>query len=117
MVNNTVNLIEMGARIKKLRTDQNKTQKYFADMLYISPSYLTLIEQGKRTVTIDVLAQIAKVCDVSTDYLLLGTSYEQAENNYRTFQRLSENYPSHEIKKALRLAECYLTLDNPTDEL
>lgn len=71
MVNNSVNLIEMGERIKRLRLKQNKTQKYFADMIYISPSYLALIEQGKRTVSIDVLSQISKVCDVSTDYLLL----------------------------------------------
>lgn len=115
MVNNSIDLVEMGARIKKLRTDQNKTQKYFADMLFISPSYLTLIEQGKRTVTIDVLAQLAKVCDVSVDYLLFGISYEQTENNYRTFQRLSEKYPTHEIKNALRLAEYYLLLNNKSD--
>ena len=117
MINNSVNLVEMGTRIRTLRTQQKKSQKYFADMLYISPSYLALIEQGKRTVTIDVLTQIAKVCDVSTDYLLFGVSYEQAENNYRTFQRLSENYTPHEIKKALRLAEYYLTLEHSADDI
>ena len=116
MVNNSIDLVEMGKRIKKLREKANKTQKYFADMLYISPSYLALIERGKRTVTLDVLAQIAKVCDVSTDYLLFGISYEQTENNFRSFQRLSENYPPHELKKALRLAEYYLALDNSKDD-
>lgn len=115
-MNNSVNLVEMGNRIRILRKKQKKTQKYFADMLYISPSYLALIEQGKRTATLDVLAQIAKVCDVSTDYLLFGISYEESENNYRTFQRLSEKYPPCEIKKALRLAECYLSLDTSEDE-
>lgn len=117
MVNNSVNLVEMGNRIKLLRTKQNKTQKYFADMLYISPSYLALIEQGKRTVTLDVLAQIAKVCDVSTDYLLFGISNEQDENNYRTFKRLSDCYSPHQLKNALRIAEYYLTLDNSADEI
>lgn len=117
MVNNSVNLGEMGRRIKLLRMKQHKTQKYFADMLYISPSYLTLLEQGKRTATIDVLAQIAKVCDVSTDYLLFGTSYEQTDTNFRTFQRLSESYSPKELKNALRIAECYLSLDNTTDDL
>lgn len=116
MENNSVNLIEMGKRIKTLRKKQKKTQKYFADMLYISPSYLALIEQGKRTVTLDVLAQIARICDVSTDYLLFGVSYEQTENNYRTFQRLSENYPPHEIKKALKLSEYYLSLNDLPEE-
>lgn len=117
MVNNSVNLVEMGERIKLLRMKQHKTQKYFADMLYISPSYLALLEQGKRTATIDVLAQIAKVCDVSTDYLLFGISYKETDTNYKTFQRLSESYSPKRIKNALRLAEYYLSLDNTTEDL
>lgn len=79
-------------------------------MIYISPSYLALIEQGKRTVTIDVLSQISKVCDVSTDYLLFGTSEVQDNNNFKKFQRLSEIYPPQKISNALTLAECYLTM-------
>lgn len=116
MIDNSINLVEMGRRIKLLRTQQKKTQKYFADMLYISPSYLALIEQGKRTVTLDVLAQIAKVCDVSTDYLLFGISNEQNETNFRTFQRLSNYYSPNEIKNALRIAECYLSLERPVND-
>lgn len=117
MVNNSVNLVEMGQRIRLLRMRQHKTQKYFADMLYISPSYLALIEQGKRMVTLDVLAQIAKMCDVSTDYLLFGVSYEQSDVNFRTFQRLSECYPIQKVKNALRLAEYYLSFDHSADDL
>ena len=116
MVNYSVNLVEMGERIRSLRMRQNKTQKYFADMLYISPSYLTLLEQGKRTATLDVLVQIAKVCDVSTDYLLFGNSFEQTDVNFKTYQRLSETATPNDLKNALRLAECYLSLDNTPDD-
>lgn len=119
MGNNSINLVEMGNRIKLLRTKQKKTQKYFADLLYISPSYLALIEQGKRTATLDVLAQIAQVCDVSTDYLLFGISNEQNEQdekNFRTFRRLSDCYPPHKMKNALRLAEYYLSLNDSVDD-
>lgn len=115
MVSSSVNLVEMGNRIKLLRIQQNKTQKYFADMLYISPSYLALIEQGKRTVTIDVLMQIAKVCDVSTDYLLFGNTNEQDDSNFRTFHRLAKDYSPQELKKALRIAEFYLTMECSKD--
>lgn len=117
MVNNSVNLVEMGERIRLLRIKQNKTQKYFADMLYISPSYLALLEQGKRTATLDVLAQIAKVCDVSTDYLLFGNSNEQSDVNFKTFQRLSESTTPKKLKNALRLAEYYLSLNDSADDL
>lgn len=111
MLNNSVNLIEMGGRIKLLRQKQNKTQKYFADMIFISPSYLALIEQGKRTATIDVLVQIAKVCDVSTDYLLFGYSDAQYDSNVKILHRLSECYSPEEIRKSLYLAEYYLALE------
>ena len=111
MTVNSVNLTEMGERIRQLRQQQGKTQKYFADLLYISPSYLTLIEKGQRTLTLDVLVQIAKICDVSTDYLLFGEVPKRTDRNFRTFQRLSENYPSEKLAKALRLAEFSLLLN------
>lgn len=117
MVNSSVNLIEMGNRIRLLRNKQKKTQKYFADMLYISPSYLTLIEQGKRTVTLDVLAQIASVCDVSTDYLLFGNSSFQADANSRIFHRLANSYSPQEVNRALKLAEYYLSMDSDNSKL
>ena len=112
MVNTSVNLIEMGTRIKHIRTKQKKTQKYFADMLYISPSYLALIEQGKRTVTLDVLVQISKVCDVSIDYLLFGNHSSEQDSFGRIFKRLTDSYPPQKIEKALRLAEFYLEMEH-----
>lgn len=111
MVERSINLLEMGQRIKKLRLKQKKTQTYFADMLYISPSYLALIENGKRTATIDVLAQIANVCNVSTDYLLFGTPVSQTDLNKKTFQGLTDKYSPQDISKALQLSEYYLELE------
>lgn len=111
MAEHLINLLEMGKRIKELRLRQKKTQTYFADMLYISPSYLALIENGKRTVTIDVLAQIANVCNVTTDYLLFGTPVQQADLNKKAFQRLSDVYSPEDISKALQISEFYLELE------
>lgn len=54
----TVDLESMGKRIRELRNTQNKTQEVFADMIHISSSYLALIEQGKRTANLDVVAQV-----------------------------------------------------------
>ncbi len=111
MTNYSINLAEIGQRIKILRIKQRKTQEYFADMLYISPSYLALIENGKRTPTIDILSQIAKVCDVSVDYLLYGEPSQNYNKFQQHLQRLMDEYPPEKIEKALTLAECYLTLD------
>lgn len=111
---NSINLTDMGNRIKLLRLKQRKTQEYFADMLFISPSYLALIESGKRTATIDVLAQIAKVCDVSVDYLLFGISDYTNSQVHRKLDRLINMYSNEQIEKALQLAEYYLQLDSST---
>ena len=58
----SVNLEAMGKRIRGLRATQKKTQEVFAEMIHISTSYLALIEQGKRTASLDIVAQIAKSC-------------------------------------------------------
>ena len=57
-----VNLEEMGSRIRDIRKRQKKTQEIFADSIHISTSYLALIEQGKRSASLDIIAQLAKNC-------------------------------------------------------
>lgn len=70
MNNYNIDAQALGERIRKLRLKKNKTQAYFADILYISPSYLALIEAGKRVPNLDVLVHIAEITDVSIDYLI-----------------------------------------------
>lgn len=112
MTDYSINLKNMGLRIKDLRTKQQKTQECFSTQIHISTSYLALIENGKRTATIDVLAQIAKVCHVTVDYLLFGENKEDNDSNTRFFLELCSSYNSEEINKALLLAKYYLNLNH-----
>lgn len=109
-----VNSEDLGARVRSLRLKQNKTQSYYADMLYISPSYLALIESGKRIPNLDVLVRIATVSDVSLDYLVFGKD-DALDPEQKTFDRLRFSYPPAEIRRALRLAEYYLELSSQKD--
>lgn len=109
----TVDLETMGKRIRALRQAQNKTQGAFADMLHISTSYLALIEQGKRTASLDIIAQISRVCSVSADFLLFGESDSSSSANQRTFQTLCRQYTDQDIERALRLSSFYLNMENP----
>ena len=109
-----INSNKIGARIRSLRKKQRKTQSHYADLLYISPSYLALIESGRRVPSIEVLIQIAKISDVTIDYLIFGderTSDDPNDYMHLMFGRLCDTYPIDKIEKALRLAECYLLLD------
>lgn len=110
----SIDAVELGKRIRALRVKQNKTQSYFADMLFISPSYLALIESGKRIPNLDVLVQIAKLCDVSIDFLILGED-KVLDTLQKTFDRLRTTYSDDAIRNALRLAECYLVLSEQKD--
>ncbi len=109
MTDFTVNARGLGERIRTLRLKQNKTQSYFADILYISPSYLALIEAGKRIPNLDVLIQIVRVTDVSLDYLVFGKD-ETLDSQQKAFDRLRAEYPPEEIQNALQMAEFYLQL-------
>ncbi len=112
MTDFSINPAAIGARVRKLRKKQGKTQAYYADLLYISPSYLALIESGKRIPTLEVLAQIAKVGDVTLDYLVFGDKTHLDEEQ-ETFNRLRSSYPKAKLKNALKLAEYFLNLDTP----
>lgn len=108
MGNCLIDLKGVGIRIKKLRTSLNYTQESFSSQIHISTSYLALLETGKRTASIDVLAQISYTYNVSIDYLLFGNEDPPQTRNQRLFQALCSRYSEKEIADSLALAEFYL---------
>lgn len=110
MNNYNIDAQALGERIRKLRLKKNKTQAYFADILYISPSYLALIEAGKRVPNLDVLVHIAEITDISIDYLIFGDNKEP-NSLQLTLERLNKSYPKRNVEHALMLAEYYLKLE------
>lgn len=107
-----VDLEAMGKRIKGLRVSQKKTQEAFAEMIHISTSYLALLEQGKRSASLDIVAPLAKKCQVSVDYLLFGEPDDLATTNEKRFHMLCQQYSDQEIDRALNLMSYYLNLES-----
>lgn len=103
-----IDLIGMGKRIKALRRSLGLTQEVFSSEINISTSYLALLETGKRTASIDVLAQISKRFHTSIDYLLFGSDTPLQIKNNCLFRDLCETYSEQQISDALSLAEFYL---------
>ena len=58
--------IELGLRIKMLRTEKGLTQEKLAEALGIS------LERGKRTPSLDLVIAMSKFFHTSTDYILLA---------------------------------------------
>ena len=65
---------ETGKRIKAIREAKGMTQMGFAEKLNISRSYMSKIEKGTKTVSLDLLIEIAVYGGVTLDYLALGQS-------------------------------------------
>lgn len=66
----------VGDRIKQRRLELTWTQDQLAQKAGISKSFLSDLENGKRSVSADNLLDIARVLGVSLDYLMTGKAVE-----------------------------------------
>lgn len=63
----------MRNRIKNLREDHDYTQQNVADAIGITQRKYSYLETGTQQLTDEVLVQLAKLYNVSIDYLLYQT--------------------------------------------
>lgn len=59
-----MNKEQIGLRIKLERTKQNLTQEQLAEMADISSSYLSVIERGKQSISLDYTNRIAEALKI-----------------------------------------------------
>ena len=68
----TLSKVGIGNRVKILREESGISAKTFIENLGISQQGLSKIETGENYPSIMVLALIASLCGVTTDYILYG---------------------------------------------
>lgn len=64
--------IELGLRIKSLRTEKGLTQEKPAEALGVSLEHIGKNERRKRTPSLDLVIAMSKFFHASTDYILLA---------------------------------------------
>jgi len=62
----------LGPRIAALRRSKNMSQGELARCLQVSSSAVGMYEQGRREPSAELLVRLARVLEVSVDYLLTG---------------------------------------------
>ena len=73
-MNNTVpNNLEVGERIREIRTNLDMNREKFSEMIDVSDVFLGQIERGERSLSLKTLSRIVKFTGASTDYILFGT--------------------------------------------
>ncbi len=66
-----------GERIAKLRIAKGLSQNQLSQMLGVKRSVVSYYESGDRLPSFDVLMEMSRVFNVSTDYLLKGKDAER----------------------------------------
>lgn len=95
-------LEEIGNRIRDCRKSKNISQEKLAELIDVSKNTISLMENGQQCFKIDKLDRLAKVLNVSTDYLIYGQVLHKEESEIEK-QILSElSYLSEiELKRFL----------------
>ena len=63
-------IVILGEKLKALRTAKKMSQKELAERIGIAKSVISFYESGDRFPSYDVLIKIARIFNVTTDYLL-----------------------------------------------
>ena len=93
-------MVDFGERIKALRIKHGLTQQQVADRIWVSKAMISSYELSNRYPSYEVLVKLAKLFNVSTDYLL-GLEKPSSEKKMIDVSGLSEN----QIKLLQKLAE------------
>lgn len=64
----TMGISDIGTKIKRLREKANLTQKQIAEYLSVDQSLISKFEKGERSISTDILSQLATLfcCPIST---------------------------------------------------
>jgi transcriptional regulator with XRE-family HTH domain len=92
---------EIGRKIKSLRTERRGgklTQGVISERAHISVSFLSMIERGERSPSIETLGEIAEGLGVSMGELFQSGAGPVEENP--AFRKLSEFLRSRRVTKA-----------------
>lgn len=75
----------LGKRIKEIRQKRNLSQESLAEMIGVcNGTHLLNIERGLYGLSLPRLVQVCKALNVSADYMLFGTSANDAETAFHT---------------------------------
>lgn len=81
MTNKTNELMQIGLRLSNCRQDRNMTQEDLAGRLGITPQAVSKWERGTSLPDISMLSDLARILDVSADWLL-GLQAERSTDGY-----------------------------------
>lgn len=97
----------LGERVKSLRTQGGITQAELAEKIFVSESYIALIESGKRNPSSEIVTKLSGFFGVSADYLLNGDYSGDDSLRVGEWRSLARGRSPREIEGALKLVRSF----------
>lgn len=106
--NNSLIRKHLGENIRKCRLQRGLTQLELADAAGFGEEHCKQVEYGNKALSVYSLCAVANVLNVSTDYLLFGSTKEsEYENIVRLLDPLSVKQLEYIEKMILLLVESW----------
>lgn len=80
----------LGNNIRILRLSKGWTQGYLADVLDLTPSFLTLVESGQRGMSLEVVEKVSEIFGIPIASLFIDHDYAQGFAEDKSVLRNSE---------------------------
>lgn len=106
----------IGDKIREARKAAGLTQWQLANKIFVSESYIALIESNKRNPSTNVLIKIAEELGLTTDHIVFDTSSRSVDSFTLEWHNLIQDRSPEEIQTALKMLKSYFEcLDNLKD--
>lgn len=99
-MNQSVDYIALGSRIRKAREAKEMTQAELGERSALSTAHIGHIERGTRILSVEALFRIACTLEVSTDFLLFD-SYPDDENLFVHIAPVLKGKPPEKVRAFL----------------
>ena len=96
-----LNLISTGEIIRKMRKKRDLSQEQLAEKVNITPTYVSLIENGYKCMSLELFVAIANALNISADELLVESLVNTVKVSNHEFSTLLDDCSEYE-KRILR---------------
>lgn len=105
-------LISMGKRMKQQRKAKKITQYQLAELMDVTPQMISSAELGQKAIRPENLAKMAKILDVSADYLLTG---EFSDTDIRRLRDKLSVFGYEQLQPVEQILDACIQLCTKTD--
>ena len=98
-----MNLKPIGTRIQEIRKAKKLTQEQLAEMVDLSPSYISAVERGAKTPKLETLIELANTLGASADDLLGDVVNASIKSSASELSERIENLPKERQRVSLEI--------------